>query len=160
MGNIKLTIHVDASIEKVASLLSNIERIPDWQYDILEVKDVDGPLYAGAGYTLVYWRMGQRLEQRMKVTIYNPPEVVEQTANTPLGGQMRSSTRLEAFKGGTDIHWQMDYSLPGGIMGDVIDFLFFRAVFKRTVMQYLANLKALAEGKVLPHPPIRGVKPQ
>jgi len=69
MRTIRLNFHVNAPIERVAALYQQIERVPEWQYDILEVKDVDGPPdHVVASYTLVYWRMGRRLEQRMVVT--------------------------------------------------------------------------------------------
>lgn len=75
MGIIHLNFHINDPIEHVAMLYQQIERIPEWQYDILEVKDIDSPLNrVGASYTMVYWRMGRRLEQRMVVTQYDPPE--------------------------------------------------------------------------------------
>jgi len=152
LGDIQLTIQVDASIDQVALPLSQVERTPDWQYDILEVKDVSGPLNrAGAQYTLVYWRFGRRLDQRMTIGTYDPPRIVEQTANTPLGGRMTSTTRLESSEVGTQILWRMNYRLPGGPIGVLLDRLFFKAIFRRTVMRYLANLRALAEGRTPPY---------
>lgn len=157
MGTISLNFHVDVPLERVAMLYQQLERIPEWQYDILEVKDVSGPLdHVGASYTLVYWRMGRRLEQRMLVTHNDPPRVMQQTANTPLGGRMTSTTHLEASEGGTDIHWQMEYRLPGGLVGVILDKVLFRVAFERTVKQYNENFKALAEGAVPPHEPVQG----
>lgn len=157
MGTIHLSFHINAPIERVATLYQQIERIPEWQYDILEVKDVDGPLRVGASYTMVYWRMGRRLEQRMVVTQYDPPRVMQQTANTPLGGRMTSTTHLQSSSdGGTDVRWQMEYYLPGGFLGVVLDRLLFRAAFERTVKQYNENFKALAEGTEPPYKPIQG----
>lgn len=157
MGTIHLNFHINAPIERVAMLYQQIERIPEWQYDILEVKDIDGPLgRVGASYTMVYWRMGRRLEQRMVVTQYDPPKVMQQTANTPLGGHMTSTTHLQPSDGGTDVSWQMEYCLPGGFLGVVLDKLLFRAAFERTVEQYNENFKALAEGTEPPYEPIQG----
>lgn len=157
MGTISLNFHVNAPVERVAMLYQQLERIPEWQYDILEVKNVSGPPdHVGASYTLVYWRMGRPLEQRMVVTQYDPPRVMQQTANTPLGGRMTSTTRLQASDGGTDISWQMEYRLPGGFLGVLLDKVLFRVAFERTVKQYNENFKALAEGAVPPHEPVRG----
>ena len=156
MGRIRLDFHVNVPVEQVATLFQQVERVPEWQYDILEVKDVSGPLdHVGASYTLVYWRMGRRLAQRMVITKFEPLKMMEQTANTPLGGRMTSATRLESVPGGTDIHWQMDYRLPGGLIGDIADRLLFRAAFERTVKEYMENLKALVEGKTPPHASVR-----
>jgi uncharacterized membrane protein len=156
MGRIQLDFHVNAPVEQVATLFQQVERVPEWQYDILEVKDVSGPLdHVGASYTLVYWRMGRRLAQRMVITKFEPLKMMEQTANTPLGGRMTSATRLESVPNGTDIHWQMDYRLPGGLIGGIADRLLFRAAFERTVKEYMENLDALAEGKMPPHASVR-----
>lgn len=157
MGIIHLNFHINAPVERVATLYQQIERIPEWQYDILEVRDIDGPLNrVGASYTLVYWRMGRRLEQRMVVTQYDPPRVMQQTANTPLGGVMTSTTHLRPSNSGTDVSWQMEYRLPGGFLGNILDKLLFRVAFERTVKRYNENFKALAEGTELPYKPIQG----
>lgn len=155
MSTIRLTFHVNAPLEQVAALYRQLERVPEWQHDILEVKDASGPPdHVGATYTLVYRRMGRRLEQRMVVTRCEPPQLMQQTANTPLGGQMTSTTRLEPSRSGTEVHWQMDYRLPGGIVGALLDRLLFRAAFERTVREYNENFQALAEGREPPHTPI------
>ena len=157
MGHIRLTFHVNAPLERVAALYRDVERVPDWQYDILEVKDVSGPLdRVDASYTLVYWRLGRRLPQRMEITRYEPLALMQQTANTPLGGRMTSTTRLEPAAGGTDVHWEMDYRLPGGPLGELLDRLLFRRAFARTVREYNENFAALAEGRTPPHEPVRG----
>jgi len=44
MGHIRLTFHIHAPLEQVAALYRDVARVPDWQYDILEVKDASGPL--------------------------------------------------------------------------------------------------------------------
>jgi hypothetical protein len=41
--------------------------------------------------------------------------------------------------------WNMDYTLPGGFIGQALDVAIFREGFRRTVRKYIANLKTLAE---------------
>lgn len=82
---------------------------------------------------------------------------MQQTANTPLGGRMTSTTHLQpSADGGTDVSWQMEYRLPGGFLGSILDKLLFRAAFERTVKQYNENFRARAEGAKLPYEPIQG----
>jgi uncharacterized membrane protein len=151
MGTIQLDFSIDAPLERVSALYRRLDLIPRWQYDILEVKNaagISGGLIdrAGATYTLVYGRFGRRLDQHFTVTQFEPPHRMQQTGNTPLGGQVTSTTCLEEQEGRTRIHWQMDYLLPGGVLGELVDRLFFRAVFRRTVMAYNRNFKEMAEG--------------
>jgi len=44
VGCIRLTFHTNAPLERVAALYRDVGRVLEWQYDILEVKDVSGPL--------------------------------------------------------------------------------------------------------------------
>jgi hypothetical protein len=54
-GTISLNFLVDAPVERMATLYQRLERIPEWQTDILEVKNVSDPLdHVGASYPLVY----------------------------------------------------------------------------------------------------------
>jgi len=150
MGTIQLDFSIAAPLEVVSSLYRRLDLIPRWQYDILEVKDavgVTGGLIdrAGATYTLVYGRFGRRLDQHFTVTQYDPPRMMQQSGNTPLGGQVTSTTCLEEQDGKTLVHWQMEYCLPGGVLGELVDRLFFRAVFRRTVMVYNRNFKEMVE---------------
>jgi uncharacterized membrane protein len=159
MGSIQMAIHIDAPLDLVTTLLQQVERIPEWQYNVRDVKDIDGPMdHVKAAYTLVYRRMGRCMDQRMVITQYNPPEIVEQTAATPLGGRMYSCTHLEPAGNGTDVHWRIVYRLPGGFFGVAVDRLLFRAMHGRTMRKSIENLKTVAEGKPPPHGPLWGNK--
>jgi hypothetical protein len=81
----------------------------------------------------------------MLVTQYDPPRVIQQTANTPPGGRMASTTRLEASEGSTDIHWQMENHLPGGFLGVILDQVLFGAACECAVREYDEHFTALAK---------------
>jgi len=95
----------------------------------------------------VYRSMGRCIDRRMVITQYNPPEIVEQTATSTLGGRIHSSTHLEPAGNGTDVHWRIVYHLPGGFFGVVADKLIFRAMHGRVMRNSIENLKAVAERK-------------
>jgi uncharacterized membrane protein len=156
MGSIQIAIHIDAPLDLVATLLQQVQRIPEWQYNVRDVKEIDGPMdHVKAAYTLVYRWMGRCMDRRMVITQYNPPEIVEQTATTTLGGSVCSCTHLEPAGIGTDIHWRVEYHLPGGFFGVAADRLLFRALYRRAMRKSIENLKALAEGKLPSHEPLR-----
>jgi uncharacterized membrane protein len=156
MGSIQMAIHIDAPLDLVATLLQQVERIPEWQCNVSDVKEIDGPMdHVKAAYTLVYRRMGRCMDRRMVITQYNPPEIVEQTATTTLRGRMYSCTHLEPAGNGTDLHWRIVYHVPGAFLGVAADRLLFRAMHSRAMRKNIENLKAVAEGKPPSHGPLR-----
>jgi uncharacterized membrane protein len=156
MGSIQMAIHIDAPPDLVVALLQQVERIPEWQYNVRDVKDIDGPMdHVNAAYTLVYRSMGCCMDRRIVITQHNPPEIVEQTATTTLGGRIYSCTHFEPAGNGADVHWRIVYRLPGGFFGVAADKLLFRAMHGRAMRKSLVNLKAVAEGKPPTHGPLR-----
>jgi uncharacterized membrane protein len=51
----------------------------------------------------------------------------------------------------THIEWQMEYQLPLGFIGKMLDILVFRKAFENTVRKYNENFKAVVEGKQPPY---------
>ena len=90
----------------------------------------------------------------MSVTRSEPPGLVETLGQTPLGGYFRSVTRMAAISGGAAVQWEMDYRLPGWIMGTLLNRLLFRRAFTTTLAKYNENFKAVAEGRCPPHPSV------
>jgi len=153
---INLTFKVDASLQQVWEFGLLPARIPDWQFDILAVRDAPEQICAaGQSYTLVYRRFGRDLPSRVTVSRYEPPTTVQTEGKTPLGGYFRSTTCMQPDGGGTRVDWSMDYRLPGGPLGGLLDALIFRRAFEQTVRKYNENFKAVIEGRPAPHPPIR-----
>jgi uncharacterized membrane protein len=148
VGFIKLDFTVAAPVEYVWSFGLQVERIPEWQFDVVAVKGVDGSLdREGTTYTLVYKKAGVLLNSPVEVSRYEPENLtIETTGQTPLGGYFRSCTTMRRIgQQMTHVDWVMDYRLPGWIIGVLMDRLLFQWAFRRTVQQYNKNFKRLAE---------------
>lgn len=148
MSKIELEFHVRAPVEAVWEFGLQAEKIPRWQYDVVEVKGIAGPIdRAGKTYTLVYKKAGRLLESPVEVSRFEPENrIIETTGLTPLGGYFRSKTAMEAAgAGATHVKWEMDYRLPGWFMGVLLDKLLFKRAFKRTVEKYNENFKDAIE---------------
>ncbi len=161
MATIKLGFDVDKPLSEVWQFGLDSARIPEWQFDISAVKDVSGPV-AGIGhaYTLVYRMWGRDFDSPVQVTRFEPPHSIETSGKTPIGGVFRSMTHMQGSGSRTLIEWQMDYQLPFGFIGKLLDFLVFRKAFENTVRKYNDNFKALVEGRRPPHPTISEKKSQ
>ncbi len=155
MSTIRLNFDVDKSLSEVWQFGLDSRRIPEWQFDIFAVKDITGPIAAlGHAYTLVYRMWGRNFDSPVHITRFEPPHTMETSGRTPIGGFFRSMTHMQAAGSGTHIEWQMDYQLPLGFLGKVLDVLIFRKAFENTVRKYNENFKAVAEGNPPPHRPI------
>ncbi len=157
MSTIILEFDVDKPLSEVWQFGLDSKRIPEWQFDISEVKEVTGPITgAGYAYTLVYQMWGKHFDSPVRVTRFEPPNMIETSGKTPIGGFFRSTTQMQAVEPGTHVTWQMEYQLPLGVIGKLLDFLVFRKAFENTVKKYIDNYKAVLKGQPPPHPTIMG----
>ena len=159
MSTINLEFDVEKPLPEVWQFGLESNRIPEWQFDISAVKDASGSITGvGYAYTLVYRMWGRDFDSPVQITRFDPPYTLQTSGRTPIGGFFRSMTHMQATATGTHIEWQMDYQLPLGLLGNMLDFLIFRKAFESTVRKYNDNFKAVVEGRLPPHRPISGKK--
>jgi uncharacterized protein YndB with AHSA1/START domain len=148
MGHVHATTHVDVAPEQVFAFAVDAERTPEYHASIVEVKDVSGPLdTVGAGYTAAMKIAGRVYEGRWEVTRVEKPRVVEMTGTMPGGGTATLIQRFAAAAGGTDCTGEMEYELPGGILGGLANRLFVEGAIERDVRHTMENFKALLEAE-------------
>ena len=148
MGYIKLDFTVAAPVEHVWGFGLQAERIPEWQFDVVAVKGINGQIdRVGTKYTLVYKKAGILLNSPVEVSRFEPETfTVETTGKTPLGGYFKSCTTMRPINEQmTHVDWVMDYRLPGWILGVLLDKLLFEWAFRKTVQIYNRNFKLIAE---------------
>ena len=148
MGFIKLDFTVAAPAEHVWSFGLQAEKIPEWQFDVVAVKGISGPIdRKGIKYILVYKKAGFLLDSPVEVSRFEPENLtVETTGKTPLGGYFKSRTTMRRInEQSTHVDWVMDYRLPGWFFGVLMDRLLFERAFRKTVQKYNDNFKMLAE---------------
>jgi len=149
MGHVRDTFHIDASPDRVWALSIDPSRYSDWQAGLVEVKDITGPLdHVGSKVTVVFKVMGRRLEGTVEVTKVEPGKLIEERGSIVGGGPAVSTFRIEPVSGGTDMTVELDYELPGGLIGDIADKLFMERAIERQIRHSNENLKALIEAKV------------
>jgi coenzyme Q-binding protein COQ10 len=152
MGHVRLTAHVDVAPEQVFSIGVDAERTPEYHASIVEVKDVSGPLdRVGAGYTAAMKIAGRVYEGRWEVTRVEKPRVVELKGTMPGGGTATILQRFEAAAGGTDFTVEMEYELPGGVIGGLANKLLVEGAIERDVRHSMENFKVLVEAERLVH---------
>lgn len=157
MSTIKLSFEVDKPLSEVWQFGVDSSRIPEWQFDISAVRGASEPIQGvGYSYILIYRIWGRAFDSPVHITRFEPPQLLETSGRTPIGGFFRSTTQMQPAGSGTHVDWQMEYQLPLGIFGKMLDFLLFRKAFERTVRKYNDNFKAVAEGRQPPHQTVSG----
>jgi coenzyme Q-binding protein COQ10 len=148
MGHVHTTTRVDGPTEAAFEFGVNPERVAEWLAMVVEVKDVSGPLdTVGAGYTAAMKIAGRVYEGRWEVTRVEKPRVVELKGILPGGGTATLIQRFAAAAGGTDCTVDMEYELPGGIIGGLANKLFVEGAIERDVRHSMENFKALLEAE-------------
>jgi hypothetical protein len=147
MSHLSTTFRVDAPPDVIFDLIANPARGPEWQTMINDMGEISGrPGGVGSSYVGYYRLAGRRIEGRFIVTAAERP-TLHQAAGTTRGGWARWTTMIERVEGGSTVKVDLEYELPGEILGSLFGALTGNRLeqeFKKTYQ----NLKELAEAEV------------
>lgn len=148
MPRIHSEIEIEAPPERVWEILTDPERLPEYNATIIEVSDATGRLdQVGSTYRGVAKVYGRRIEGVWEVTEVIPMRRIVQRGSAPGGGAATVSGTLEPTdRGTTRAAVEIDYELPAGFLGELANKLFIERSVERDVRHTNENLKALAEG--------------
>jgi uncharacterized protein YndB with AHSA1/START domain len=148
MPKIRSEIEIDAPPERVWEIVSDPERLPQYNATIIEVSDATGRLdRVGTTYQGVAKVYGRRIEGGWEVTEVIPLRRIVQRGSAPGGGEATVVGTLEPTERGTTRSAvEIDYQLPAGFLGELANKLFIERSIERDVRHTNENLKALAEG--------------
>ena len=146
MGHVHESVHVDAPVEATWRVGRDASRMPEWNTTAVEVKEITGPIEeVGSRVTVVSKVAGRRLDVTWQVERVEVPRFVELVGTAPGGGQARQRVDYEAEGDGTRVTIDMEYELPMGLLGDMIDKLVAERMVARDVRHSSENFKALVE---------------
>ena len=158
MSHLSTTVHVAAPPEIVFDLAADPYRGPEWQTLLRELRETSGrPGGIGSSYIGYYRVAGRRLEGHFIITAAERPSLL-QAAGTTRGGWTRWTTLIERAEDGmSDVQVNLEYELPGEIVGNLFGILTRNRLeqeFKRTY----ENFKRIAERDALAvaSPPVAG----
>jgi uncharacterized membrane protein len=149
VGHIKETIFINAPVEKVWEFMVDYRRAPEWQSNVVEVKEFDGtPGEPGFAYTAVYKAMGRRLESRSTIVRSERPRFLEEEGSMAGNGKVTMLNTLETTReGGTALTFTLEYDVGSFFLAGVADKLVFERSIERDVRHSSENLKALVEAE-------------
>jgi uncharacterized membrane protein len=149
MGHIQLSQHIDAPIDHVWDMGASCERLPEWNVNIVEVKDCPGPLDGvGARVTTVVRVFGRKIEGSQETTKVDKPRAYTLELVGAGGAKATvNGTYAEAEGGGTDATVDLEYDLPMGLFAGVAQKLLGGSI-ERDFRHSMENFKALCEATV------------
>ena len=148
MGHFRDTIHIDAPIDHVWEVFADTRRIPEYDVNMIEVKDYDERIdQVGAKFTSVVRVLGRKMNGTFETTKVERPHILEQKVTLPGGGHATASFTFVEADGGTDQTMVTDYELPFGMFSGVAE-KFLANSIERDGHHTNENFKALCEASV------------
>ena len=151
MGHVRVSEHINAPIDQVWDLNASCERVPEWNVNVIEVKDCPGRLdRVGAKATTVTRVMGRKIEGSAETTKADKPHAFAQKLVGAGGAKATVSVTYAEAEGGTDVTLELDYDLPMGMFAGIAEKLLGGSI-ERDVRHSMENFKAMCEATVPAH---------
>jgi uncharacterized membrane protein len=151
MGHVRLSEHIDAPIDHVWEINASCERLPEWNVNIIEVKDCPDRLdRVGARVTTVARVLGRKLEGSQETTRADKPHTYAAKFSGAGGAKGTVDLTFSEASGGTDATVELEYDLPVGLFAGVADKLLGGSI-ERDLRHGMENFKALCESTIAAH---------
>ena len=149
MGHAIIRGHVDAPIEQVFDYSVDFSRTAEWNVSVVEMEP--GPPLAKVGdhFKGKMKFLGRVYEGEGEVTAIERPRMFAFVSTSPMGGHQNWTSHLEPSGTGTDIESEVEYEVPGSILGSIADMLFVERQVQRMLDQSRDNFIAIAEHRTL-----------
>jgi uncharacterized protein YndB with AHSA1/START domain len=150
MAKIDKSLEVNASREQVFDALIDLDLLPVWSTITVETHGTPRkPIEEGDTFTQTLRVLGRNLESTWEVTQLERPRRVTYSSEAPGGGLLRMVQTVEEADGGSRVDVELDYELPGGLVGELFDSAYAERRNERELEHSLHNLKELVEARAL-----------
>ena len=144
MAHIEKSIHIDAPVEAVFEYSGTIATIPEWYTSMIEVRNASGPrAAAGVKYDWTFKMAGARFDGKAEFTEVVPNDHTRSRTEGGIPSQWH--WRYAREQEGTRVTATVDYTVPGSLLGKLMDMLFIERRNERDLEHALENLKAHCE---------------
>ncbi len=145
MTKISHSIRVQAPQDDVFTLLTDLDRLPDWSTITVTTQGAPTqPINKGDTFQQSLRVVGRQIDTDWTVTELDRPRHVAYEAKGRGGAQLRMAQTVEPSGEGCTVSFEIDYDLPGGVAGGLASALMERRN-EREVEHSLQNLKEIAE---------------
>jgi uncharacterized membrane protein len=146
MARIERHIKIGRPPAEVFALLTDLDRLPEWATIVVGTRDVsEFPLREGCTFRQTLRVLGREVESDWRVTELEVPRRVAYEAAAPGGGTLTMRQTVVSGDGNSRVEIELDYELPGGWLGELLDRGVVEEQNEREAEQSLERLKTLAE---------------
>lgn len=147
MKRIERSVEIEVAPERVFDALVRWDGLTRWS--TMTVSHTGPGSCTGLGDTFeqTIRVAGVDLQTEWRVTEYQPPRAIAYHATGPGGSSMTMRQRVTGMPSGSRLDVEVDYELPGGVLGDVADLVYVHRRSEREAEHTLGNLKELLESQ-------------
>lgn len=151
MGHLSGSLEIDVTPDTLWTFLSDASLRPKWEVGVVAVEDVSGRLdVLGTTWTEVRKMNGITMRQNFTVSHVEKMALLEFTGTSPGGGHTLIREHIAPRPdGGTTKSFEVDYTLPGGAFGTLLDRLYMRKKLERSGEKEDEMVLALVGGSAL-----------
>ena len=149
MAHIARTIEIARPPEEIFDYITDLDRLAEWATMVKETRDLgDRPIKQGTTFSQTIKAAGSvDIDCDWHVKQLQRPRHVHYEATAPDGGQMQMSQTIMPLDGGrSKVEIDLDYDVPGGVLGQIADKLVFEGQNEKEADTSLENLKRILEG--------------
>lgn len=145
MTTIARSIHIEADPERVFTELETWDGLRRWSTITVDHTGPSRCSQVGECFRQTIRVAGVDLRTDWEVTGYDPPRTVAYRATGPGGSHLRMRQHVTGDGDGSRLDIEIDYALPAGVLGEVVDHLYAERRNVRELEHTLDNLKDLLE---------------
>ena len=146
MTRIERSMEIQRPPEEVFALLRDAGSLARWVTILVETRHAPGrPIETGDEFEQTVRIMGAHLDSRWKVGGLETPREIRYDATVVVELPVSMIQRIRSSEGGSKVDLEVDYELPGGLVGDVLDRAFVKRRTQRDAERSLRRLKHLLE---------------
>lgn len=122
MRHVRVSDHIAAPLDHVWDINASCERLPEWNVNIVDVKDCQGRLdRVGARVTTVVRVFGRKIEGSQETTKADKPHAFALKLVGAGGAKGIVDGTFTETRGGTDATLELEYDLPMGMFAGVAE---------------------------------------
>jgi uncharacterized membrane protein len=151
MGRVHVERKVNAPVEHVFGVAIDVDHMPDYN-PYMEIRNLSGPFnIVGTTFDSTIKVLGRTTEAIGTVAEIELNRLIHITG-VNRDGQAKSDWvyRFTPEGSTTTVSVDIDYEVPGGVLGEAVDKVVFERAFERAMRHMAENFAALAEMRV-PH---------
>ena len=146
MTHISRSVSISRPPDAVFTILTDVDRLPEWAATVVETRELSHPtLEVGCTFRQTFRVLGHELDSEWRVTEFDRPRRVRYEAGSTQGGRLEMVQTVRPLDHGSEVTLEIDYELPGGILGRIADKVIAERQNEHDAERSLEALKRIAE---------------